>query len=275
MPKLRTEKCLVNWPYQHGHRQELALKFTYEIYVTQDGLFTTTLPEEAAKSLQDMGVDLKTNSRRGSKPGYFAAHTVEDLVKKVQAVADEAVTRELVKEEIVLKYAIDTRCSYVLDKQGRPAPNGYWAGNKNGESSEWREGTHKSHSHQNAPTWGLSVYVAAFVKKTYRYKSGNEKIEEETWSDDENRFSAPKAKDPRYWLCRLEAYTSMGDLDAGEIKEVPYTEAVAAFFVRLMENLAMMNEMIKGKLEPESIMALAKGGGNLLGPATKDSSEDY
>lgn len=270
MPKLRTEKCLVNWPYQHGKRQEQALKFTYDIYVTQDGLFTTTLPEEAAKALEGMGVDLKTNSRRGSKPGYFAAKTVEELVKRVQAVADEAVTRELVKEEIVLKYAIDTRCSYVLDKKGRPAPNGYWAGNKNGESADWRNGTQEGSSHQNASPWGLSVYVAAFVKKTYRYKSGNEKVEEETWSDEENRFSAPKLVYPRYWLCRLEAYISMGDLGSGEIKEVPYTEAVAAFFVRLMENLAMMNEMIKGRLEPEAIMKLAAGGKNLLGPASED-----
>ncbi len=255
----------------------MALEFTYEIYVTRDGLFTTTLSPEAANALQEMGVELETNRNRShSKPGYFCGKNVEDLVKKVQAVADEAVTRKLVKEEIVLKYAIETRCSYVLDKEGRPAPNGYWAGKEHGEVSgnDWREGTaaHPSH-HSQAPAWGLKVYVEAFEKKTYRYKSGKEKVEESRWSEDENRFSMPKRKDPRYWLIRLESYTSMGDHDvSGDVQEIAYSEPVAEFFVKLMENLAMMNEMVRDKLDPKSILAIAQKGGNLLGPA---STEDY
>ena len=99
------------------------------VSVTKEGIFTTTLPEEAVNKLLDYGVTLRAN--RVGREGFFSAKTLDELRKEIASVMGEALSRELVQEETVIKYQIKTAGSCYLDDDGEILPNGGWAKNKN------------------------------------------------------------------------------------------------------------------------------------------------
>ena len=134
MPKLKDLNIL---HMQDGER----IQFLTPVNVTKEGLFTTTLPNEAYNAIGAYGMSLRNN--RFGKPGYFEDTTLEGLQKQIDDLVREALSRTLVEDKTVIKYCVKTRAAYVVDDDGEIIPNGYWRKNRTSNEqfeSNWRKG---------------------------------------------------------------------------------------------------------------------------------------
>lgn len=246
--------------------------FTCDINVNVSGEFTTTIPKEVADKFLAAGVDLKVRGRAGGRPGYFSASTKQELLDNVGKIIADYTSRELVSEKIVIRYLVQTTCSYSKDPEGNIVPNcGFeWVKTRD---YKWMEGTIESNATHRKP-FGLQIYAAVCNRQEYRYKSGKVKIEYDGISDMHDLETADKKKRPNlYWLAGLCSMAipggNYGDPDESSVKEVDYDERVAGFFVELLKYICKVNESIKGKLEPETIKKMAHSNLKLLGSGDK------
>lgn len=249
MARLKT----VRVSFDGSERNEL--QFKYDVHVSQQGLFTTTIPKEISELFKNAGIDLYKNNV--GNPGYFYDKTIEGLERQVVDTAREYLSRELIEEKIVIKYAIQTTCSYALDPEGNVVPNcGYeWVKTEN---YKWMDGTLSSWA-QNPQPFGIEIYAKLFYKKVYRYKSGKMKTEYIFVSADSD---VKKMGNNIYWLASV---CSMQPPRSNNIKEIDCSEPVAYFFVNMIKSICQLNEKIKNFIEPEQIQLLADKGFKLLG----------
>lgn len=229
--------------------------FKYDVNITKEGLFTTTIPKEAADKLKAANIDIGRN--RIGNPGYFQDKTLDGLQGQVNAIVAEYYSRELVDEKIVIRYQIRTTCSYCLDVNGIPVPNGQgrWTGM---DEYKWENGTTPTHSSNREP-FGLLMWVEANTRRVYKYRSGTEKVEYHRcdWNDFED------ADKPN--LDYLASIRSINTISGEKTQEIDYTEAVAGVFVGMLKAIFMMNEKIKAWTTPEAITRLAEQKLKLLG----------
>ena len=100
--------------------------------------------------------------------------TLEGLRREIEKAVNEAISKELVEDKLVIKYSVTTKCSYAIDTDGEIIPNGCWRkdpverGKEYG--TDWREGNANSRTYGNLPS--VSVFARVFHKKTYAYRSG-------------------------------------------------------------------------------------------------------
>lgn len=254
MPRVKSNKI-----YQVGD-DGTELKFSYIINVTTEGDFSTTLPSDVVEKFQEAKIRMDINRLR--KPGYFSAPTLTELEDSVSSACHEYLSAELISESTVIRYCIETTCSYNLNTQGGIEPNGTWTDLK---PYKWHGGTRTTHATAHNP-YGFLVYAKPQIRKDYRYKSGREQTKY-------SRVSVPnyvlEMGDPQYYITRLNAFVGICEPKSGDIQEVEYTEENAAFFVGLLESICRMNERIKDFLDPESIKELVAAGAPLLGPGIK------
>lgn len=243
------------------------LKFRYDISVDRDGEFTTTLPKDVVEKLQAANVDLKPN--RLNNYGFFIDKTLEGLKKKVDHVVDDYFSRKLTSRKIIIKYVIQTTCSYCLDIHGNVVPNGADEWTKKGYSPSagcaWKEGT-VSHDATHRHPFGISVYAKPFVREDYVYKSGTKKTEYINMCY--GGAFADNAIERGYslkWLSDIPAQDVPQESRESDVKEMDYTENVAKFFVNLIMSICKLNEQIKDKLDPKSILKLIAQKQHLLG----------
>lgn len=229
--------------------------FKYDVNVTSEGVFTTTIPKEAAEKLKAANIDISRN--RLGNPGFFQDKTLDGLQRQVSAIVAEYYSREMTDERIVIRYQIRTTCSYCLNTEGVPVPNGQqrWTGSS---EYKWENGTTPTHSSNTEP-FGLLLWVEVNTRRSYKYRSGTEKVEYDTaqWNDFEEQDKP-----------NLDYLTSIRSIDTiyGEkTQEIDYTEAVAAVFVGMLKAIFMMNERIKEWTTPEAITRLAESKHKLLG----------
>jgi hypothetical protein len=251
MSKLRTEQITID------QKEGGKLQFKYDIYVNKDGTFTTTLPIDIAKLFQDAGVDL-SNNQLGNK-GYFSDKTCDGLAQKVKEVCLTYMSREMISEKIVIKYVIQTQCSYAFDKEGNVAPNPgiEWTDMRYPEDTrnKWHYGTVDIDATHNSP-FGFQIYVEPFVRRDYQYRSGKVKIEYAKLHEDSE--ISKKAQENGYFLRWLDAVPCIEPPRYADIKELDYSENVAEFFVNMIKSICLMNERIKDFLEPDSIKMIAE-----------------
>lgn len=100
------------------HRGKEEIRFTYDVNVTKDGTFSTTLPKEAVSKIEAYGVTL--NENRVGNRGYFSSDTMEGLERKIREAVEEAVSCELVSTEDVIKYQIMICASYCRKRDDQP-----------------------------------------------------------------------------------------------------------------------------------------------------------
>lgn len=236
MAKLCTET--ISFEAERGS-PEGAIRFKFEIYVTQSGEFTTTLPKEVVDKMEEAQIYLSTN-RNGTK-GFLSSDTKDGLIKKVSGLAKEYVSRELISEKLVIQYSIETQMSYQLSSDGRVCPNGNIGG-----GTGWRGGTSECNGTYPSP-FGLRVYVGVFTKSEWRYKSGVIKLSYEGhWGGNsikQTREEAPNL----HWIANLTAISSSNrgfGAHSMKISEMDYTEQNAGFFVDLVSALCLLNEKI-------------------------------
>lgn len=236
MAKLCTET--ISFEAERGS-PEGAIRFKFDIYVTQSGEFTTTLPKEVVDKIEDAQIHLSTN-RNGTK-GFLSSETKDGLIKKVSDLAKEYVSRELISEKLVIQYSIETQMSYQLSPDGKVCPNGIIGG-----GTGWRGGVLESNATYPSP-FGLRVYVGIFTKSEWRYKSGVVKSNYEGhWGSSgikQTREEAPNL----HWIANLTAISSSSrgfGSSKMAISEMDYTEQNAGFFVDLVSALCLLNEKI-------------------------------
>lgn len=254
MPSLGKHKIRV------GERDDY-LQMDFIIYVNAEGLFTTLLSKELADTLEAANIELSYSRSKRDRKGYFESKTKEGLLLQIKKVGEEYCSREMVKEEIVLKYSIASYCSFGFTVDDKIIPNLAW--HKDGkidQHRDWQQGTVYTHAAKKRPT-GVLFYVKPYWKRVYSYKSGKSKTEYTALSP----FGGSEVKDDkRYYLKYLEAICSTSPPSDGRMKEIPYTEDRAKFFVNLFKQLCKLSHMIAQFEEPERMIELIESGNNLL-----------
>ena len=243
------------------------------VSVTKEGLFTTTLPENAVNKLLDYGVSMSKN--RQGREGYFSAKTLDDLRKDIWNFMEEALSRELVQEETVIKYQIKTAGSCYIDDDGEILPNGGWAKNKNydtttkGHWAKFPEYSDAMHLQQAK----IQVWVGVYDRKHYRFKSGKE-IEELQRKRCET-FRKGDARTNLNWLCDQVCMAPEGTYraDVSRLQEVPATEENAAIFVKILKFIYMANQLFTELSHQENLLAFIEANRPLALPDIVDVQE--
>lgn len=241
----------------HNHEEDF--QFSYTVSVTADGLFTTTLPSDVAVMLKVALISLENN--RSGNPGFFSDKTLDALLTQVSSVITEYFSKKLVESKIVIKYTIQTTCSYCLDVDGEIVPNGMpeWVGeDRNGKHGyKWQNGTIGQNA-TNPHPFGLSVFARASKKEVFQYRSGK------TVSKYSYLNSGDIDREEQRYLHHLNSFASMSAPKGENPREIDYTENVARFFVDLLTSICRINEKIKDVLEPDKIAIIAESGQKLL-----------
>lgn len=227
------------------------------VNVTKDGLFTTTLPDDAVEVLEKYGMSLKPN--RVGRSGYFEAKTLDEIILQIRTILNEALSRELIEEKLVIKYQVRTRACYALDYDNEIIPNGCWrkdgpaqgSGDPKFYNTNWREGNTSNHS-ADGVTPGISVFARVYKKQTFSYKSGKQVSSYEFYRPKNERGSSVD------WinsLCRIRAESIWSERN--DLPEVDATEENARLFVELFKFIFKANELLKDLKEPENIIQMA------------------
>lgn len=227
---------------------EEEIKVKYDVYVNSEGEFTTTLPADIVKKLEDAKISLNHNRSRNA--GFFCDDTFEGLNKQISECIKDFQSKTPIKEELVIRYSINTLCSYCFE-DGEIFPNGDWC---NFEEVGWRDGTIATHSAHQRPI-SFDVFAEPSKKITYQWKNG--KTTEE-YEGIEGYGDLPKKGDKHYYLHWLDSVCSAVPNSEGKLKEIEYTEDIAKFFVDLIKSICNINERIKDFLEPDKIREIVE-----------------
>lgn len=243
------------------------------VSVTKEGIFTTTLPEEAVNKLLDYGVTFRAN--RVGRKGFFSAKTLDELREEIAAVMGEALSRELVQEETVIKYQIKTAGSCYLDDDGEILPNGGWAKNKNYDTTtkgHWAKFTEYSDA-MHLQQAKIQVWVGVYDRKRYRFKSGKE-IDDLTRRRCET-YRKQKERTNLNWLCDQVCMAAEGTYrgDVSRLQEVPATEENAAIFVKILKFIYMANQLFTELSHQENLLAFIEANRPLALPDIVDVQE--
>lgn len=227
------------------HRGKEEIKFSYDVNVSKDGTFSTTLPKEAVSKIEAYGVTL--NKNRIGNPGYFSAKTMEELESNIYKAVEEAVSCELVSTEDVIKYQIMICASYCRNGADETYTELYPNGKGLNGNYIWMDGNVRSDNLDRNPT-SFSVYVKPVSLKRYRYKSGRERTEE--GPIDERKY--PEGSAIRF----INSIVNVFPHKYIEVKRMPCTEENAEFFKKAIMSIWKLNEAL-GKLLHDDTLELA------------------
>lgn len=252
MAKLKTEEIFIREDGDHGN-ENLALRFKIDINVAMDGSFTTTIPEDIAKTLIDAGIDLSTNHRRNGRMGFFEAGSLRELIAAVTEKAKNYVSRKLIEEKIIIQYVVQTTCSY-MKENGQFIPNGGMRKARD-DNYKWLGGTVES-TVQYPAAYGFNIWTNPCYKRTFQYASGKTKVfyeRLERGMDDKPMLE---------WLNGIVAGEQ--PRQTRDKSEIDYTEDTAEFFVNMYKAIFAINEKVKGMVTPEAIKKLVDNKQKLL-----------
>jgi len=259
MTKLKTVRMSTPIDVPEGENFD----FDIDVNVTKEGLFTTTIPPDIAKKFEEGNINLRHNKMY--RAGYFEDRTLSGLKKQIGDIIIEYCSKEVILEKVVIRYCIEMTCSYTLDVDGNIAPNcsPEWTKAKDSKY-QWRGGNSAFDNHDKP--YGFQIYAVPLIRKDYRYKSGRivtEYIRYRSGSDETKNYT--EVYKNGYYLKWLNDIVKLGKPSREEaIKELDYSEDVCRFFVNLIKSICEINEKIKDKLEPETILLLSTKNTNLL-----------
>lgn len=252
--------------YVSSEDKEERIELEFVVNVSTEGVFTATLSEDDVLKMESLGATFGTNGRSNGRKGFFSNKTHEGLLVDIKNIAEHCVSRKLINEEIILRYQIATSASFartIPDENGVskivPGP-GY--GHEGKIDGHWRSGTISSHASSPKPVMS-SFFVKPYKKFTYRYSSGSERVEYRsmshyTGSDHDNSPSLSYL----CAICSMSPYSG-----GGEIKEMPYDEIKASWFVDMHRSVCMLAELMTkfAKADSEDIVKFIESGVKLLG----------
>lgn len=251
MAKVKTEYIRV------GHESDpefTKFRFWIVIHVNSNGVFYTYLDTSVLARLSYGNVKFDTPISKG-KEGCFKSETIAGVIDKVKNACKEASSRQQVSETIVIKYAIRTACCYCISTEGDIVPNGQssWVGPG---GYDWKGGTVDQYA-QNPRPFGFEMYAKPFYKREYLYCNGRASIEYAPVYDGD--------KADTFYLAWLVGVCSVTVPNETMVQEIEYTEDIARFFVETYKSLCILNERIKGFLDPEGIRKIADSKLKMLG----------
>lgn len=230
---------------QFVYRGKERIKFTYDVNVTKDGRFTTTLPKEAVSLIESYGVTLDKN--RAGNTGFFSSDTMEGLASNIYKAVEEAVSCELVGTEDVIKYQIMICAAYCRNGADETDTELYPNGVGLNGGYIWKDGNVRCDGLDRKPA-SFSVYVKPMTIKRYRYKSGKERTEEA--NIDERKY--PKGSAILFINSLVNTYPN----NFMAVKEISCTEENAEFFKKAIMSIWKLNEAI-GKILKEDTLEQA------------------
>ena len=215
------------------HYKHENLSFNYDVNIDTQGNFTTTIPKEVAEKLMSIGVKLDENRRHNY--GFFSAESLRELEKKVEETADKYSKKKLIDEKIVIKYAVDTVCSYCKGISGKLYPNGRWEQDAEGHENgyHWMEGTKKNYS---ISPYSFEVAFELNKVKTWVFPNG-EKSKEYLRLEDTNT----KDDELLHWLNSL---CGLSPSSSSTVKEIEYTREIGLLFRDMVLFIFNINENI-------------------------------
>ncbi len=245
------------------------LEIEFEVSVNVEGEFTTTLNQADADIINTYGIELKTNGKRNGRQGFFKSDTKSDLVKQVHSVLEQCYSRTIEEEKIVIRYAIETACSFGLSLAGDIVPNLSWSRDgKLDQETYWLNGTRLTSATTPAPS-GIQFYVRPAKRIVWKYLNGRTKVEYQDCS----LFGASIANEDQYYLAWLEGIASMSKPGYASLKEMDYTEERAKFFVEMYKSICKMANSIAQFIEPEALIQLAESGKYLMPPSGSSNDQ--
>lgn len=209
------------------------ITFSFDVNITNDGMFTTTLPAEVVNKLEAAGIQLNRNQLKNS--GYYHSDTMIGLCKAIRKDVDKYSERHVVSEEIVLRYQIETRCTYCKTKEGQIVPDGGWQQKIDGDH-KWLGGTREMHA-TSRETYGLDVYVEPQFKTVYSFPDGSTHTDYRNLTEEEEGEGTTL-----HWLASVRA---MKELWGRDIKDIKYTEEAGEFFKSLILFIIRINEKLQ------------------------------
>ncbi len=224
------------------YRGKEVIRFNYDVNVTKDGKFTTTLPKEAVSLIESYGVTL--NENRVGNAGFFSSDTMCGLAENIYKAVEEAVSCELVGTEDVIKYQIMICASYCKNGADETDAELYPNGKGLNGNYQWIDGNMRNDNLERKPI-SFSVYVKPMTVKRYRYKSGRERIEEE--SINEEKY--PKEST----ILFLNSIVNICPDIHKEVKQMPCTEENAEFFKKAIMSIWKLNEALGSILKEDTL----------------------
>lgn len=233
--------------YSEDRKESMEVTFT--VNVDSKGIFTTTLKPGDVEEIKALGIERVGSKNRLNNEGHFRGKTLDKLLIQIKELLEECISRELIEDKIVIRYAVNASCSFCLTMDGEIIPNGAW--DKDGpidKGKGWMGGNVDSHAGNQKPTM-IQLWVKPYKKKTYRYKSGEERSEYERL----HQFAHHKheADDDQYHLQWLESLVGSSPRTGSQfygtdhtVREMDYTEENARFFVQLFKGMAQVAWMM-------------------------------
>ena len=240
--------------------------FDVIVRVTSDGMFNCMLPDDVAQLFKDNEIKLGYNRNR--KYGYFSEKTLRGVEEAIAEKIKMLCSMEEVFRDKVIRYCIETTCSYYITDKNDFAPNGCWPGVR--KEDKWRSGTRDTDACNRAPT-GIRIYAQPFLKIVRKHKFSDHTVTAYK-SLHEHKFGDFKEDDPIEWLTQLVTIAEPNHHTL-RTQEIPYTEEAGWFFVNLYKAVFAMNEKIKPFVDSENIQKLIKSGSNLLGGGEPEKCE--
>ena len=240
------------------HYNNENLSFKYDVSVDKQGNFTTTIPKEVSEKLMSIGIKLNTSRRQN--PGFFSAESLMELEKQVKEVADKYSKKKLVSEKIIMRYSVDTRCSYCRSAKGNIYPNGRWEEDAEGHenSYHWIESSLKQ-SAMNCGPFALEVAFELVKRRIWQFPNKETTTEYERLG--ESDLKKDGVMDWLHALCGI-------DFAHNNAKEIEYTNEIGLFFKNMMMFIISINERIcqvfGGEFDLSKIEPLKLTSGNPL-----------
>ena len=202
------------------------LTFQYNVNIDKDCMFTTTIPAEVVEKMKTAGIEFKTN--RLKNEGYFVSDTIVGLEKAVKEDCDKYSKKELVEEKIILRYSLDTTCSYCKTKDGQLVPNGHFAKLIDGDYN-WTSGTIET-NYNNLHPFGFTCYVKPYKVTMWKFPDG-------MIQNVYDLLNVDKCEDETLqWLAGLCG------INSDKYKEVDYTPELGLFFKNIILYIFRINE---------------------------------
>jgi hypothetical protein len=272
MGRLKTETIV-----RHSADMKEFMKVSFTVNVTTEGQFSTTLKPEDVDTIEAAGVSLEHHRNRMNNKGFFDAPTLSALNLQVAEVLDECLSRVLESEVIIIRYAIRSTCSFGLTVDGEIIPNLNWE--TDGEVDQqkgWQDGSHSTHSASPAAT-GVLFYAKPFVKRSFRYKSGDVRVEYgniEEW--DHHGNTETPTDETNYNLRYLDTIAATVPPSGYKVRtvEMDYNEDRAAFFVKLYKGLCKLAFMLGTLHDKDKMIQMIESGGQLFLTAPPNQIEE-
>lgn len=229
-----------------------SLSVTVKVNITKKGMVTTTLSKEDVDKIRSYGIKLPTN-RLGNE-GYFNSTSFSDLVSQIREVLKRCLSYKIVEEVPVIKYQLETLCSFAYDKNGDIVPNPLWngQGTMRVENGEWRDGTSRLDA-LNAEPFGFSIYAKPFLKRVIKYGNGETKVEYGRLNTEKGTYA--------HWL---NCVTGMSYNRHKPVMEVECNECTSKLFVGMIKSICKISEQVKSFINPEQIKAIAESNEPIL-----------